>query len=764
MHTIPHRLRVTEGIFHYPYLVRNTGVFERANISYLRRNFSTAGDRRNWSISMWYRKPDYTSDCTLLSQGSAGNTCFFIKVTAAGQLVIRDITAGVPDWTLATSGRWRDTSHWTHILVTFASSIPTEDNRVTVYINGREWQGWGIETYPSLDFQSYFMSVNQLRVGNDFINDAMDGGLAQVAILDGQTPGISQFGEFIGNTFVPKDLSGLTFGDEGCLLDFSDAALPEKDVSGNGNHFINDGVYTAPDSPTNVYPVIDPYYGSPSQYGAVTHAGRVFDGSTNWSTRPITIPLPLQGRWVIEITNLDAITDGAMVGVCDHTLANDNNLGSGGISAYQSNGTIYENGSIIATDKATWNAVSDTVQVVWRADNQTLHYYQDGSIQSSRSLGAYIDERRTLHFAVSCNATARIKINPDQTSHIYTTNYPNARSLCGANLPEPNVREGEEGFWCPTWQGNGTSQNIVGARFDLTINKAMVIAKQFSDAMNHLIFDTERGRYETLYVNTTAAEFSSNQTLADFLSNGFSIGTSTGVNESAERYVGWVFNMLPRFGMDIVEYVGTGVNRYDIPHNLGAPPEMIIIKSRDSISHWRIGHEFMHPTSPWSYVLSFDTAAAVIGGWASQTPTSTVFGLGTDSNVNTLNDNYVACLFRSIPGFSKCGFYFGNGSYYGPRIYLDFKPRMLFIKAVNDTQGWPIFDSVRKNMWLDTPGPNPVNNPLLLHSSAAEQTVNFDFLSNGFKVYTSENIVNRDGYRYIYFAIADMPFPFTNAF
>jgi hypothetical protein len=143
-------------------------------------------------------------------------------------------------------------------------------------------------------------------------------------------------------------------------------------------------------------------------------------------------------------------------------------------------------------------------------------------------------------------------------------------------------------------------------------------------------------------------------------------------------------------------------------------------------------------------LLNSTNASASSGIFNSTAPTSSVF---------TFNANYgstIAYCFAEKPGYSKFGSYGGNQNADGNFIYLGFKPAFVMIKrysAGNPTAtNWQILDNKRNTF-------NPQNNHLRPNSSGAEFTnYPIDFLSNGFKLRTTDADINNNGHNYIYMA------------
>jgi hypothetical protein len=183
---------------------------------------------------------------------------------------------------------------------------------------------------------------------------------------------------------------------------------------------------------------------------------------------------------------------------------------------------------------------------------------------------------------------------------------------------------------------------------------------------------------------------------------------------------------------------------------------MVIVKNRTTAGYsWMTYHEEVGATyyATLSSSAAFTTAGAV-GIWNNTAPTSSVFSVGTSTQVNGSANNYVAYAFAEVEGFSKFGSYTGNGSTDGPFVWCGFRPAFIMTKRTNSTSSWFMYDSVR-----DTD--NETYNRLFADLTDAEITttaVGFDLLSNGFKLRNSNANVNASGGTYIFMAFAEHPF------
>ena len=181
-------------------------------------------------------------------------------------------------------------------------------------------------------------------------------------------------------------------------------------------------------------------------------------------------------------------------------------------------------------------------------------------------------------------------------------------------------------------------------------------------------------------------------------------------NWADSDYQSWMFKR--HAGFDVVTYEGTGAAR-EIPHSLSKTVEMMWVKNRDSSSNWMVYHKNgnnSNTNDPENYYLKLDEtspAYSTTDRWNQTAPTATCFSVGSATQTNNSGDNFIAMLFASVDGISKVGSYTGTGSS-GNTITLGFQARFIFLKRVNSTSSWPVWDSLRttaspftKEMYFD---------------------------------------------------------------
>jgi hypothetical protein len=197
-----------------------------------------------------------------------------------------------------------------------------------------------------------------------------------------------------------------------------------------------------------------------------------------------------------------------------------------------------------------------------------------------------------------------------------------------------------------------------------------------------------------------------------------------------------------------VTYTGTGSNT-TIAHNLGSVPACIMVKRTDTTGAWQVYHRSLANTE---YLVLNTTAAKATGAtrWNSTTPTSTVFSLGTSTDVNTSAATYVAYLFATCVGVSKVGSYTGTATTKQIDCGFTAGARFVLIKRTDSTGDWYYWDTAR--------GIVAGNDPYLLLNSTAAQVTNTDYIdtySAGFELSsTAPAAINASGGTFVFLAIA----------
>ena len=199
------------------------------------------------------------------------------------------------------------------------------------------------------------------------------------------------------------------------------------------------------------------------------------------------------------------------------------------------------------------------------------------------------------------------------------------------------------------YTGTGAENAITGVGFQ----PDLAWAKQRSGTEYHEVCDAVRGATKILYTNADSAEGTNAQTLKTFDADGYTVGTSLGWNGNTSTYVGWnwkagttsgisggtitpsAYSFNTTSGFSAVAYTGTGSNA-TVPHGIGADPKMIIVKSTSLTANWMVYHSSIATDAETDYLnlnnINMPGDNNTI--WNDTAPTSSVFSLGYNTDVN----------------------------------------------------------------------------------------------------------------------------------
>ena len=318
-------------------------------------------------------------------------------------------------------------------------------------------------------------------------------------------------------------------------------------------------------------------------------------------------------------------------------------------------------------------------------------------------------------------------------------------------------------FKSVAFTGNGSAGHaITGVGFQ----PDWVWLKTVDSVNNHTIFDVVRGVTNRIRSNQNNAQNTSSG-VTSFDTDGFTVGTDSAGNDGSMISWNWktqnsqgssntdgstnttYTSVNTTAGFSISTYEGTGSNA-TFGHGLGVTPAMVLVKNIDASQNWFMYHQGIGATQ----LLRLNSTSGKISSstsWNNTAPTSSVVSIGTEAGTNQNGSTHVAYCFAEKRGYSKFGVYKGNGNANGSFIFLGFRPAFVMVKSTNSTTEWHMSDIARRPN-------NPNNSYVSASSNAVENTSNpTDFLSNGFKIRTSNNGWNKSGDTFIYWAFAENP-------
>jgi len=326
------------------------------------------------------------------------------------------------------------------------------------------------------------------------------------------------------------------------------------------------------------------------------------------------------------------------------------------------------------------------------------------------------------------------------------------------------------------YTGTGSTQAVTGVGFQ----PDMTWVKSRSNTAAHKLTDAVRGVTKELEPNSTAAEYTEVNGLTVFGADGFTIGSDPAYGGSGRTFAGWNwkagtttgittdgnttitpsgYSFNATSGFSCIAYTGNGTGNAKYPHGLGVAPAMVITKQLDSTNSWYVFQQKMSatPSNTEMYLNGTDAAPPSTGNGI--TPDTVNIELeGTSASTNGSGNTYIAYIFAEISGYSKIRKYIGNGNADGTFVYTGFSPAWVMIKRTTGAYPWMIFDNKRNTY-------NPADTSLFANATDADTTSSIydtDFLSNGFKLRSSNSTIGGGGDPYIYMAFAEAPFVNSN--
>lgn len=211
--------------------------------------------------------------------------------------------------------------------------------------------------------------------------------------------------------------------------------------------------------------------------------------------------------------------------------------------------------------------------------------------------------------------------------------------------------------------------------------------------------------------------------------------------------VDYIFGRAPGF-FDVVCYTGTGSAR-TVTHNLTVVPEMMIVKNRNNAENWGVYSAAIGNTKRLR-LNSTDAEVTASAEWNNTSPTSSVFTVGTDQEVNFNGNTYIAYLFATVAGVSKVGSYTGTGTTQVINCGFTAGSRFVMIKRTDATGDWFVWDSAR--------GIVAGNDPYSRINVTAAEVTGTDYIdtaATGFEISsTAPAAINANGGTFIFLAIA----------
>ena len=756
--------------------------FNSGDTTKLERTIQSGGSTTTWTFSVWIKKTSFGATKPICGYYSADtNSQHPMRFNSSDQLEWYNYTGGYQG-RLVTNRKFRDPSAWYHLVFVWDTTNGTAGDRMKIYVNGVEETSFATDSNPSSSQASHWNTnvLHAIGTTSNYNDGWFDGYITEVNFIDGAVKQASDFGETdsITGAWIPKKYGG-SYGTTGFYLNFSDNSNTTSGTLGADGAGSNDWTPTNfsvatddeiacdsfSDTPTNNWctmnPINNPNGATLNNGGLEVNLVYPHDDNGVYATFGVT-----SGKWYWEAKCTSAGNRG-QVGVTDAGHKSGSNSGYNYSVATRHTGSTSDTSG---TSNSNLDAVIDSgnwVTFCFDADNGQIWYSREAAPNISGTAnvtGLTLGPGRSWqpHIRETGNPVSNFTFNFGASAAGFKYGPPNDdyKPLNAANLPEPTIKKPDDHFVVKTYSGTGSTQTITTG-----LDADLVWVKRRDSSNYHILANTISGAGSYLVSNETDAESDGGSQLINGLSStGFQVGTENAVNNSSGTYVSWNWKESASAGFDIVSYTGTGSNPQTRAHSLGVAPEMIILKSRSGTNgdeHWAVYHHAHSSTAATSatYFGRLNTLDDFedLEMWNDTVPTSSVFTTQNHAISNYDGDTFIAYLFTSIEGYSKVGSYKGNGNANGAFVNLGFRPAFLLIKCTNGDESWEIYDNKRL-------GYNVNNESLFPDLSNAESSEDrVDLLSNGFKARINSGGLNGSNKNYIYYAIAETSFKYSNA-
>ena len=756
--------------------IANSLIFNDGDSPYMRRTPSGAGNRKTFTVSLWVKRCQLGVLQIICTQGADHNNATVISFDTSNRFKFSHNDSGSATYTVTSNRTFEDTSKFYHLLASVDTTQSTASDRVKLYVDGDLITSFASSSYPSQDFDLDFNSTGTIAVSGQIPSGTLfpfDGYLTEINLVDGSALTPDTFGLTDTSTgrWIPKALTGITYGTNGFRLQFGSSSALGDDTSGNNHDFSVTNLVAGDqttDSPTQNHATLAVNGPNVSSSFSEGNLKATFPTSSAMTGGLSTLKM-VSGKYYMEAT-VDSISSaGLVLGIMGSDRYTATNEFTGrrfdAYGYYSVDGKLFNNYDGNSTSFTFGNSytTSDVIGIAVDLDNDKLYFSKNGTFQNSANPSAgtgghsIISAKSTTagfyRFCLTDGGTGSTDIvtaNFGQKSFTYTppTSFV---ALQQDNLPE-------------------TSKGVSG----------FVWIKERTASSNHQIYDSSRGAGKLIMSSSTNAESTRTDALYKFLKGGYAVGDNSSINGSGDSVVAWnwvanvgntasngngsitsTVQVNQTAGFSIVEFTTPSTTQdFTVGHGLSVAPRVFFFKRLDSTSGWAFYHQDVFDANGNQYTLFLNTTAASAApnpGTAMypSATTATTFSLRAGASIAS-SANCVAYCFNEVDGYSKFGKYTGNGNADGTFVYTGFRPAWLMIKSTGSAN-WYIIDTKRDP--INPTGQHNINADTTSAESSNAGLASLDILSNGFKNRQGAGTgINNSGQAYIYMAFAEHPF------
>ena len=284
----------------------------------------------------------------------------------------------------------RDMSAWSHYCIKY-DSTEGESTRLRVYVNGTEDTVTTTANLPSSNATS-IISVGTQYIGysENQSGHYLHAYLAEFVLVEGTDYAPTDFAEYSEESptiWIPKDVSGLTFGTNGFYLDFEDSANLGNDANGGTDFTENNLAATdqSTDTCTNNFATWNPLFrkGTTTPAFAEGNLKSTFDDSGANEFALTTFGVS-SGKWYAEVKWTSATGTGATAtGILDMAYTGTDDPNNAVTNAFGYFGSGQKNVSGTASSYGNSYTTGDIIGIAIDMDNNKLYFSKNGTFQDS---------------------------------------------------------------------------------------------------------------------------------------------------------------------------------------------------------------------------------------------------------------------------------------------------------------------------------------------------------------------------------------------
>ena len=370
--------------------VANSCRFNRGSSDKLARTPGSASNKRTWTWSGWIKRGVLgvqSNDIFNAYNASGFWERFYFN---SSDILEYDNDVAGTDWTLQSQQVFRDPSAWYHMCFAKDTTQGTEANRLKIYVNGVQIALNEVANgYPSQNYEGYINDTLPTTLGSLNNDSYYDGYMSEVTFIDGQQLAPTSFGEFNSQTgiWVPKVVTGLTFGTNGFYLPFTNSGALGEDFSGEDNDFTVTNL-TSLDQSTDTcstnFATWNPLFRRGTITPTFTNGSLTSDFTGGAQQFALTTFGASSGKWYAEMKWVSSHGNAACVtGILDMDFSGTADPNGAVTNAFSYFASGNKNVSGSSSSYGASYGAGDIIGIAIDCDNSKLYFSKNGVYQNS---------------------------------------------------------------------------------------------------------------------------------------------------------------------------------------------------------------------------------------------------------------------------------------------------------------------------------------------------------------------------------------------